>query len=304
MKSIPFSNAAFVELRSRVRFVDRYTEKIQRLLNKLSQKQRRLLYIGLAVASLLLLDFAYNMICFETTDDSFVKGHMHVISARIPGTVQSVMVDDNKMVKVGDPLVQLDQRDYEVQIKVAQANYSKAHKDVGRFDKYLNELGPADKPVFDQYQANALVSEAELTRAQLQYEYTSIKAPSDGKIGKRNVEVGDQVQVGQALMALVEPNPWVEANFKEHQVSHIRVGQKVTISVDSIPDKTFIGHVDSVAPGSGSLFSLLPPDNATGNFTKIVQRIPVKIVFDADSVKGYEDRLVPGMSTEVSVKVR
>jgi membrane fusion protein, multidrug efflux system len=272
--------------------------------SKLSKTKQRSVLAGVAIVGFVAIKVIYGLICFETTDDAFLKGHVHVISARIPGTVTEVKVDDNQIVKSGEALVQLDQRDYNVAVKIAQANYSKAHKDVGRFNAYLKDLGPTDKPVFDQYQANALVSEAELSKAQLQYEYTTVQAPASGKIGKRNVEVGDQVQTGQALMALVEDNPWVEANFKEHQVAHIRVGQHVEIEVDAISGHKFEGKVESIAPGSGSLFSLLPPDNATGNFTKIVQRISVKIVFEKESVMGFEDRLIPGMSSEVSIKVR
>jgi membrane fusion protein (multidrug efflux system) len=264
-------------------------------------KQKRLIQIGAVILTVLIGRGIYHLLWTESTDDSFVKAHVHVVSARITGTVQQVLVSDNQNVKKGDVLVKLDPRDYEVQIKAAQANYSKAHKDLGRFQGFGN-LGPTEKPVFDQYQANALVTEADLQKAQLQYEYTNIVAAEDGKVGKQNVETGELIQPGQALMALVEPNAWIEANFKEHQVAHIRVGQEVEVKVDAISGHRFKGHVDSIAPGSGSTFSLLPPDNATGNFTKIVQRIPVKIVLEKDSVHGYEERLVPGMSTEVTVK--
>ena len=138
----------------------------------------------------------------------------------------------------------------------------------------------------------------------LNIEYTSIIAPEDGRIGKRAVESGQMIAAGQAVMALVEPNPWVNANFKETQLGRIRVGQKVEIAIDAIPDHKFAGHVESIAAASGSTYSLLPPDNATGNFTKIVQRIPVKIVFEPGSVNGYEDRIAAGLSTIVSVRVR
>ena len=105
-------------------------------------------------------------------------------------------------------------------------------------------------------------------------------------------------------MAIVEGNPWVEANFKETQVAHIHPGQKVALTVDAIPDRTFTGKVFSISPASGREFALLPADNATGNFTKIVQRLPVRIEFDQESIKGCEDRLVPGLSVVASVKVR
>jgi membrane fusion protein (multidrug efflux system) len=283
------------------------SEKVQKVITtfneKLSPKQQRLAGI-IALVLLTLISYAsYRMMFFESTDDSFVKSHVHVVSSRVTGTVQEILVKENQPVKKGDVLIKLDPRDYEVAIKVAQANYSKAHKDLGRFKGWMDQLGPTDKPVFDAYQANALISEAELTKAQLQYEYTTILASEDGRVGKRSVETGEIVQAGQALMPLVESHPWIEANFKEHQVANIRAGQKVEIKVDAIPEKHFEGTVESIAPGSGSTFSLLPPDNATGNFTKIVQRIPVKIYFDPESIKGYEDRFVAGMSTEVTVKV-
>jgi membrane fusion protein (multidrug efflux system) len=104
-------------------------------------------------------------------------------------------------------------------------------------------------------------------------------------------------------MAVVE-DVWVVGNFKETQLAKMHVGQKATVKIDAIPGKTFEGYVDSWAPGSGSVFALLPPDNATGNFTKIVQRVPVKIRFDADSIRGYEQRIVPGLSCEPEVLLK
>ena len=105
-------------------------------------------------------------------------------------------------------------------------------------------------------------------------------------------------------MAVVEDHPWVVANFKETQLGKMRAGQHAEVEVDTFPKHKFYGRVDSLAPGSGNEFALLPPDNATGNFTKIVQRIPVKIVLDDDSVRGYENLLSPGMSSIVTVTTR
>ena len=105
-------------------------------------------------------------------------------------------------------------------------------------------------------------------------------------------------------MAIVEDEPWVVANFKETQLKKMRAGQAVELEIDTFPNHKFHGHVDSIAPGSGNEFALLPPDNATGNFTKIVQRIPVKIVLDEDSTRGYEDLITPGMSSVVTVTTR
>jgi membrane fusion protein (multidrug efflux system) len=134
--------------------------------------------------------------------------------------------------------------------------------------------------------------------------YVDIKAPSDGRIGNKNIEVGNRVQVGQALFAVVDNDCWVTANFKETQLRKMYAAQSVEITVDAIGNREFLGKVDSIAPASGAQFALLPPDNATGNFTKVVQRVPVKILFDPDSISGFEDRLRPGLSTVVSVRIK
>jgi membrane fusion protein, multidrug efflux system len=151
--------------------------------------------------------------------------------------------------------------------------------------------------------AAKLAAVASLTNTELQLSYTEIVAPAAGRIGKKNVEVGNRVAAGQALLAVVSPEVWVVANFKETQLAHMQPGQAATLSIDSVPGRTFAGRVESLSPASGAQFALLPPDNATGNFTKIVQRVPVKIVFDAESLRGVEDRLGPGMSAVVRVKV-
>lgn len=145
-------------------------------------------------------------------------------------------------------------------------------------------------------------SEAELQHAELQLSYTEIATPIAGRIGNKTVQVGQRVQPGQTLMSVVQPTPWVVANFKETQLEHMRPGQPVDIKIDAFPDHVFTGTVDSIAPASGANFALLPPDNATGNFTKIVRRIPVKIVFDAASIRGYETLITSGMSVITTVE--
>jgi membrane fusion protein, multidrug efflux system len=158
-----------------------------------------------------------------------------------------------------------------------------------------------------QYQqTRAAIAQAitALKDAQLQLSYTQIKAATSGHIGRKTVQVGQQVQPGTALLAIVEDHPWVVANFKETQLAQIRPGKQVEIKLDPFGDRTFTGTVNSIAPASGSQFALLPPDNATGNFTKIVQRVPVKIVFDPKSIQGYESAIVPGMSAVVSVTIK
>jgi len=151
--------------------------------------------------------------------------------------------------------------------------------------------------------ARVLRARAALEQALLNRQYTELKAPVAGIISKRSAEVGQVVQAGQALMAVVPlEDVWVTANFKETQLKKIRIGQPVTISVDAYGGRKYRGHVDSIAAATGARFSLLPPENATGNFVKVVQRVPVKIVID----KGQdgEHLLRPGLSVTPTVSVR
>ncbi|MCL1465593.1 HlyD family secretion protein [Argonema galeatum] len=157
---------------------------------------------------------------------------------------------------------------------------------------------------YEAAQAAIAQSEASLKDAQLQLSYADIGAPAAGRIGRKSVEVGQRVQPGTPLMAIVSSEYWVIANFKETQLEGIKPGEEVEIKLDAFPNRSFKGRVDSFSPASGSQFALLPPDNATGNFTKVVQRIPVKVVFDSDSIKDYESLISPGMSAVVSVEVK
>ena len=144
---------------------------------------------------------------------------------------------------------------------------------------------------------------AELEQSALQLSYTKITAPVDGYVTRKTVEEGAFVQTGQMLMALVSSEVWVTANFKETQLTNMQVGQPATIKVDTFPDVTFTGHVASFQRGTGARFSLLPPENATGNFIKVVQRVPVKIIFDqTDELKRYP--LALGLSVQPEVNIR
>jgi membrane fusion protein (multidrug efflux system) len=152
-------------------------------------------------------------------------------------------------------------------------------------------------------QASTAAAEAAVREAELELSYTKIYAPEDGYVTRKTVEEGQLVSVGTPLMAISQSDDlWVVANFKETQLEHMRIGQAADIEVDAYPGQTFRGHVESLQAGTGSRFSLLPPENASGNFVKVVQRVPVKIVFDE---KPPADLLLaPGMSVEPSVKVR
>ncbi|MBV8168822.1 MAG: HlyD family secretion protein, partial [Alphaproteobacteria bacterium] len=155
----------------------------------------------------------------------------------------------------------------------------------------------------EQAVASRQRAEAAREQAQINLDYTTVTAPVDGAVGDRSARVGLYVQPGMTVMTIVPMGRdiYVVANFKETQLARMYRGQRVGLSIDAFPGPTVHGTVDSLAPGSGAVFSLLPPENATGNFTKIVQRVPVKILLDDDPVL---DRLRPGLSVIVNVDVR
>ncbi len=166
------------------------------------------------------------------------------------------------------------------------------------------ESAEANRAVLDAQRVEAERTLQELRTALAQAErdlsFTVVRAPIDGVIGNKSVEVGRFVQPGARLAAIVPlDRVYVDANFKETQLARMRPGQRVEIAVDAFPDQRFEGEIDSISPASGSLFSLLPPENATGNFTKIVQRLPVRIHFDSEALRQHVLR--PGMSVEVTV---
>jgi len=149
-------------------------------------------------------------------------------------------------------------------------------------------------------EAGIKVAQANLDAARLQLSYTHVVAPIAGRITRRTVEVGNFVNAGQPLLSIVSDDEWVTANYKETQLSRMHTGQRVDIKIDAYPGVTFRGKVDSVQAGTGSFFSMLPAENATGNYVKVVQRVPVKIVFDDDRIRNY--LLAPGMSVVPDVR--
>jgi len=146
------------------------------------------------------------------------------------------------------------------------------------------------------------VAEARVRQAELNLSYTTVVAPVDARVTARTVGPGNYVQPGQGLLALVPKYVWVTANFKETQLTYMRPGQPAELRLDAYPAYTLKGHVDSLQAGTGARFSLLPPENAVGNYVKVVQRVPVKVVFDGPLPKGLD--IAPGMSVVPRVKVR
>jgi len=155
----------------------------------------------------------------------------------------------------------------------------------------------------DVLKAQVKVLQTQLKDARQTLGYNQVIAPVAGRIGKRSVEVGARVQPGQQLAAIVQDDLWVTANFKETQLAELLPGQQVRIEIDALPKHPLTGRLDSFSPASGNQFALLPADNATGNFTKIVQRVPVKITLRPEDVKALSSRLAPGMSAVVEIKL-
>ena len=180
---------------------------------------------------------------------------------------------------------------------VAQAN----HKAATERAKAMESALESHKAKAEAVQAEIKRLEAEVEQAKLNLSYTKIYAPQDGMVSARSVEKGNYLQVGQPLMNIVPKHVWVIANFKEIQLTNMKKGQPVSIKIDTYPNKRFKGHVDSIQRATGAKSSLFPPENAVGSYVKIVQRVPVKIVFDEDISKY---NIVPGMSVVPMVKIK
>lgn len=200
----------------------------------------------------------------------------------------------------------------QLQQKVQQAKDNLAQT-YGQMTKSKSTLQTAqaskDEAIVKQRDVDVSLAQLEQAQANLKeaaqnLSYTKIYSPIDGRIGRKNLEPGQRVDVGTSLCSIFEENPWITANFKETQVGRMKPGQDVEIKIDSFGGRLFKGKIESIAPASGAKYALLPPENATGNFTKVVQRIPVKIDFDQQSTADYLSRIAPGMSTDVTVDLR
>jgi membrane fusion protein (multidrug efflux system) len=397
---------------------------------------RRLLILGVVVALAAgAVVMWLSSLGHVSTDDAQVDGHIIPVSAKIPGNIAEVLVDDNQQVKQGQPLVRIDPRDYQAKVdqaraalafaesqangatvnvpltrdttlsgtssaeaqfnavqaqyeeakldyqrasttgvafarsnvNTAQANYDRAEADLSRMQPLVDKV-EISRLQFDSYVAAARMAESELQAAkdklnsatqdadtkkaamltaqarieqaragvgearanqqqvnvrtadvasananiaqaranletaQLNLSYTTIVAPMDGVVTKKTAEPGQIIQPGQGMMMIVPlQEVWVTANFKETQLADVHQGQKAEVKAD-LGGKKFSGHVDSIAGATGTRMSLLPPENATGNYVKVVQRIPVKIVLDP--IPGGNRTLRPGMNVEATIYIK
>jgi membrane fusion protein (multidrug efflux system) len=330
------------------------------------------------------LDYFFDALTHESTDDAFITGHIVSIAPRIAGQVSAVHVLDNQMVRSNDLLVEIDPADYAIavaqkqaaaesqdanvktvfaadalmrkKVTTAEAGARKAQADADASaasaklaatnfvrDEALLKDDTISQQEFDAAQAANKSAHADLVSAQentaveaskvdeagsqlvaaeaevglassqwqesqtnvaaakLNLSYTKIFAPGAGRVTRKQVEVGDYLQTGQIIMSIVPMDVWIVANFKESQLRKMKPGQPVRVEIDALSGRKFRAHVDSVQAGSGAAFSLLPPENATGNFVKVVQRVPVKIVFD-ESLPA-DHTIGPGLSVTPSVQV-
>jgi membrane fusion protein (multidrug efflux system) len=334
--------------------------------------ERRPLRWLLALAAVILLGGSGALYYVETlhsvtTDDATVQADIVAVMPKVSAYVQAVHVDDNEQVKQGQLLVELDPRDFTLQVAAAQAALDSAQSRLAEAQEQV-EVSAADVEQYradvtaadassklaemiwnrrlnltelsvsaenkDTARTNAETSRANLAAAQLHVaaaevrqklaevqvrtaaagvaeaqvaldsarlnlSYTKIYAGSDATAANRSVVAGNYAEPGQLLLSLVPTKLYIIANFKETQLAGVVAGQKARVKVDALGGRALAAHVDSMQRGSGSVFALLPPENATGNFVKVVQRLPIKLLLDGapDELR----RLAPGMSVEVTI---
>ena len=282
-------------------------------------RRRRGLLLAAAVVALLVVvaGIAYWLHARNrvSTDDAFIEARIIQISPKVGGQVTELDVTDNQRVRAGEVLLRIDPRDYaaaaeqaRAQVRAAEVEAQRARTDAQRVSALfvrglvarqdLDHAVAADRTA----EANLEAARQRLNESTLRLSYTTITAPEAGRVTRKAVEEGMFVQAGQQLMAIVTDDLWVVANFKETQLAKIRPGAPAEIRVDAYRGHKFRGHVDSIQAGTGSRFSLVPPENATGNYVKVVQRVPVKIVFDEPPDPAFP--LGPGMSVVPTVYAR
>jgi membrane fusion protein, multidrug efflux system len=333
---------------------------------------RTIVMVAIVIVLLIAIMPAFHYYKYFTshvsTDDAYVDGSIALISARIPGTVGRLFVMENWHVNAGDPLLQLDPRDYKVRFDQAQAQLDRARQSVdqniaqleaaeageklatsqlnqARIDfqraRELRQEGVVSRQFYDQantamavatadvalaahqvQQARAALggtdstavdhtsynrpivaqAQAALEGAKLDLSYTVLRAPLSGIITRKSVHIGNRIQPGEPLMALVPTDRlYITANYKETQLTDVRVGQPANVEADIYPGYIYKAHVDSISVGTGAAFALLPPENATGNWVKVVQRVPVKVVLNEPPPPDKPLRM--GLSVEVTIDI-
>ena len=237
---------------------------------------------------------------FISTENAYVETELSSVNSRLMGYVREVFVKENDHVKKGQEILKLDDVDTKLELTFKQAKLKKAVADESRAQRLLKDHALSDSD-FELAEATLAGIKAEVDGSLLKLQFTSVVAATDGIIAKRSAQPGQFVQPGQSLFVIVPSDKiWIRANFKESKIRLIKPGQKVEIKVDAVPDETWEGQVEYIYPSSVASLSLIPPENATGNFTKVVQRFPVRISFEQKK----DHTLLPGMSVEITIVVR
>lgn len=340
-----------------------------------SEKKRNTLltvlsFVFILIGAIWILSLFFDFNRYETTNNAQVESYINSVTARATGHIVEIRFEANQLVHKGDTLVILDDEEYKIKVKQAEADLAvaegnlrsleqsvitatanqaaskdnlegdkasldKAEKDYQRFknmiadsavtrnqydqvvsklqstksylnagEKQLLASSSTTKQSYTNLEASRATVErkkADLESAKLQLSYTRIIALSDGYVGERTISVGELINTNQVVATLVlNQKLWVTANFKETQIEKIKQGQEVTITIDALDGKEFKGKVNGFSPATGAKFSMVEPDNSTGNFVKITQRIPVKIDFEASAKELQEVK--PGMNVSVEVK--
>jgi membrane fusion protein (multidrug efflux system) len=247
--------------------------------------KRKLLLSGvLSTSAALILGLSYYWYSYEvthvTTENAYVDTEIFPVNSRMMGFVKEVLAHENTRVKAGALLMRFDDTDINVEYTFKKAKFEKSVADLNRAVRLLN-ASAISRADFELARTNMVAQKADLDGTLLKLKYTAILAPTNGIVAKRGIQPGQFVQPGQSLFVIVPEQPTgIRANLKETQLEFIEIGMPVEIRVDAYPGMRLQGHVESIAPTSGSKMSLIPPDNSTGNFTKVVQKIPVIVRLD------------------------
>jgi len=278
------------------------TNKYQFKLSKHFMFQLVLLGFGCFIAGMV-TTLSYHWFVYSKshieTNNAYIETDIYNVQARMMGYVKKVTVEEDQKVTPMQVLIQLDDTDVNVEKGFKEAKLKKTQADFGRA-KSLVKARLISQSDFELAEAAMIGAKADYRGSELKLKYTEIVSPVSGVVGKTYVKPGQFIQPGQNLVTVISNEKvWIKANYKETQIDKIHVGALVDIEIDAYPGVEFQGHVDGIYPSSGSVLSLLPPENATGNFTKVVQRVPVKI--SIVKKPGYDLR--PGMSALTTVHI-
>ncbi|MBX3708153.1 MAG: HlyD family secretion protein [Gammaproteobacteria bacterium] len=272
------------------------------------------IFIFFALSSVIWLGYWIYGHYYLSTDDAYINANVVQIAPRITGKVITLYIDNNQYVKKGQPLFDIDPKPFQLAIHLAQAQLALSIAELEHAALTKDRTSPlvAKKFLSPQDGDNAIASyktaiakvdqaKANLAQAYLNMEYTKIRAPSNGWVTNVTLSTGDIIPTNQPLFALIcDGTFWVDANFKETELEAIQPGQFATIVTDLYPNYKFKGVVESISGGTGAVFSLLPPQNATGNWVKVTQRVPVRIrILNPDT----KHPLRIGISATVTVSI-